>query len=275
MQPAEMGAKIRAARKARDWTRARLAAESSVDPDTIGRWERGEFKRVTKDLERALEILGLAAPDMRPQPAAPATTDTRVDPALYRALAALQDYLASIEQRLAALEVAAPREAEPPAVPAPDNVVALRPAAPVDEDLVEWRLMGRIAAGAPAEALRSSEMRSAPAALASPRRYLLEVRGDSMAGAGIADRALAVCECIEGWGWQRGDYVCALIDREEATLKRYVRSRREGEGRRIWLAPQNPDYDVQEYGPDHEVVLQGRVVAWCNPGEAWRSVDEG
>jgi SOS-response transcriptional repressor LexA len=161
-----------------------------------------------------------------------------------------------------------PEPAEPEAEVEEAAKVLDFPAAPR-----EWRLTGRIAAGGPIEALRTPEHRDGPAEIDQSNHYLLEVRGESMVDAGIADRALVICRKITDWSWKRGDYVCALIDGHEATLKRYVRSKMAGKHRRrVWLAPENPDLEVQEYGPDRKVQIQGKVVAVKNPGKEWRKL---
>src|ERR1700737_4572070 len=84
-------------------------------------------------------------------------------------------------------------------------------------------VMGRIAAGTPIEALqtRSHTISVPPDMLGSGEHYALEVRGDSMVDAGILDGDMALIQRNETA--ETGDIVVALIDEEEATLKRFRR----------------------------------------------------
>src|SRR6202044_2123297 len=84
-------------------------------------------------------------------------------------------------------------------------------------------VMGRIAAGTPIEALqtRSHTISVPPDMLGSGEHYALEVRGDSMVEAGILDGDMALIQRNETA--ETGDIVVALIDDEEATLKRFRR----------------------------------------------------
>src|SRR5262245_48000727 len=84
-------------------------------------------------------------------------------------------------------------------------------------------VMGRIAAGTPIEALqtRSHTISVPPDMLGSGEHYALEVRGDSMVDAGILDGDMALIQRNENA--DTGDIVVALIDEEEATLKRFRR----------------------------------------------------
>ena len=60
-----------------------------------------------------------------------------------------------------------------------------------------------------------------PDVLSSGEHFALEVRGDSMIDAGILDGDIAVIKRVDGA--ETGDIVVALIDDEEATLKRFRR----------------------------------------------------
>ncbi len=95
-------------------------------------------------------------------------------------------------------------------------------------------VMGRIAAGTPIEALqtRSHTISVPPDMLGSGEHYALEVRGDSMVDAGILDGDMALIQRNETA--ETGDIVVALIDEEEATLKRFRRR-----GASIALLPPN------------------------------------
>ncbi len=85
-------------------------------------------------------------------------------------------------------------------------------------------VMGRIAAGTPIEAIqnKSSVINMPPDMLtAGGEHFALEVRGDSMIEAGILDGDIALIKRTEAA--DTGDIVVALIDDEEATLKRFRR----------------------------------------------------
>jgi repressor LexA len=119
-------------------------------------------------------------------------------------------------------------------------------------DILEIPLHGRIAAGAPIEALEGQSMLSVPAALLGPgEHYALEVSGDSMVEAGILDGDYALIRRTEQA--REGDIVVALIQEHEATLKYWRR-----EGAMVRLDPANHRYDPQRYAPD-QVRVQGRL----------------
>jgi repressor LexA len=116
-------------------------------------------------------------------------------------------------------------------------------------------VMGRIAAGTPIEALqtRSHTINVPPEMLGSGDHYALEVRGDSMVEAGILDGDVAMIQRTEAAN--TGDIVVALIDEEEATLKRFRRR-----GASIALEPANSAYEVRIL-PPNRVRIQGKLVS--------------
>ena len=118
----------------------------------------------------------------------------------------------------------------------------------------ELPVLGRIAAGTPIEAIQHEVDRiSAPDALiGSGEHYILEVQGDSMIDAGIHDGDFVVIK--RGQSADTGDIVVALVDDEEATLKRLRKK-----GASIALEAANPDYETRIYGPDR-VAVQGKLV---------------
>lgn len=130
-----------------------------------------------------------------------------------------------------------------------------RQSAPVeDAGSMELSVLGRIAAGTPIEAIQHEVDRfSVPKTmLRSGEHYVLEVQGESMIEAGIHDGDLAVIQkCTDA---QTGDIVVALVDREEATLKR-IRKK----GGSIALEAANPAFETRIYGPDR-VAVQGKLV---------------
>jgi repressor LexA len=115
-------------------------------------------------------------------------------------------------------------------------------------------VMGRIAAGTPIEALqtRSHTISVPPDMLGSGEHYALEVRGDSMVDAGILDGDMALIQRNETA--ETGDIVVALIDDEEATLKRFRRR-----GASIALEPANTSYEVRIL-PPNRVKIQGKLI---------------
>jgi repressor LexA len=114
--------------------------------------------------------------------------------------------------------------------------------------------MGRIAAGTPIEALqtRSHTISVPPDMLGSGEHYALEVRGDSMVDAGILDGDMALIQRNDTA--DTGDIVVALIDDEEATLKRFRRR-----GASIALEPANTSYEVRIL-PPNRVKIQGKLI---------------
>jgi len=115
-------------------------------------------------------------------------------------------------------------------------------------------IMGRIAAGTPIEAIqnRSSVINMPPDLLSTGEHFALEVRGDSMIDAGILDGDIALIKKSDGA--DTGDIVIALIDEEEATLKRFRRR-----GASIALEPANTAYEVKIL-PPNRVRIQGKLV---------------
>ncbi len=115
-------------------------------------------------------------------------------------------------------------------------------------------VMGRIAAGTPIEALqtRSHTISVPPDMLGPGEHYALEVRGNSMVDAGILDGDMALIQRNETA--DTGDIVVALIDDEEATLKRFRRR-----GASIALEPANTSYEVRIL-PPNRVKIQGKLI---------------
>ena len=115
-------------------------------------------------------------------------------------------------------------------------------------------VMGRIAAGTPIEAIQTkSHVINMPAdVLSTGEHFALEVRGDSMIEAGILDGDIALIKKTDGA--DTGDIVVALIDEEEATLKRFRRR-----GASIALEPANTAYEVRIL-PPNRVRIQGKLV---------------
>ena len=120
---------------------------------------------------------------------------------------------------------------------------------------LEIPVMGRIAAGTPIEAIsHTSHNVAVPGTMLnnSGKHYALEVKGDSMIDAGINDGDVVVIH--EQQQANTGDIVVALIEGQEATLKKLRKK-----GRSIALEAANPLYETRVYR-DEQVKIQGRLV---------------
>ena len=115
-------------------------------------------------------------------------------------------------------------------------------------------VMGRIAAGTPIEAIQSHSHTIAvpPEMLGAGEHYALEVRGDSMVDAGIFDGDTVLIKKQDTAS--TGEIIVALVDDEEATLKRLRRK-----GNTVALEAANPAYETRIFPPDR-VKVQGRLV---------------
>ena len=115
-------------------------------------------------------------------------------------------------------------------------------------------VMGRIAAGTPIEAIqtKSHVINVPPDLLSTGEHFALEVRGDSMIEAGILEGDTVLIKRTEAA--DTGDIVVALIDDEEATLKRFRRR-----GASIALEPANTSYEVRIL-PPNRVRIQGKLI---------------
>jgi repressor LexA len=91
-----------------------------------------------------------------------------------------------------------------------------------------------------------------PDMLGSGEHFALEVRGDSMIEAGILEGDTVLIKKTEAA--ETGDIVVALIDDEEATLKRFRRR-----GASIALEPANTAYEVRILPPTR-VRIQGKMI---------------
>lgn len=114
-------------------------------------------------------------------------------------------------------------------------------------------LLGKIAAGLPIEAISNEEHLDLAEFFIGPDRYALRVTGDSMMDVGILDADTVIVR--KQSTAKTGDIVVALIDAQEATLKRLG----EYSGGLIELIPENSGMSVMRYAA-HRVALQGVVV---------------
>lgn len=198
--------------------------------------------------------------------------DLRSKSGIHRLITALEErgFIRRLPHRARALEVVRLPESVSPGLAAargrggfsPSVIegslgrVAPRPAVPDEEarETVAVPVMGRIAAGTPVEAIQNhSHTIPVPVDLLPPGdHFALEVRGDSMIEAGILDGDTVLIRKTDAA--DSGDIVVALIDQEEATLKRLRRK-----GASIALEAANPAYETRIFGPDR-VQIQGRLV---------------
>ena len=190
--------------------------------------------------------------------------DLRSKSGIHRLITALEErgFIRRLAHRARALEIIKlPEAMEKPGF-TPRVVEGDRPAAPPRQAMpvevvhaLELPVMGRIAAGVPIEAISEvSHHVAVPGTMLSGRgsHYALEVRGDSMIEAGINDGDIVVIR--EQNTAENGDIIVALVEDQEATLKRFRRR-----GSMIALEAANPAYETRVF-PDHMVKVQGRLV---------------
>ena len=188
--------------------------------------------------------------------------DLKSKSGVHRLISALEErgFIRRLPNRARALEVIRmPEDATPTprATIAANDAVAsgaavMKSAPEPANDVIEIPLHGRIAAGAPIEALEGQNSLPVPAALLGPgEHYALEVSGDSMVEAGIFDGDFALVRRTDTA--RDGEIVVALVRGEEATLK-YLHK----DGGNVRLDPANASYDPQVYGPG-EVQVQGKL----------------
>ncbi len=124
----------------------------------------------------------------------------------------------------------------------------------VEVAAVELNVMGRIAAGVPIAAISevSHSVAVPQTMLGKGEHYALEVKGDSMIDAGINDGDVVVIR--ETSTADNGDIVVALVEDQEATLKRFRKN-----GSTIALEAANPAYETRIFSDD-QVKVQGRLV---------------
>jgi repressor LexA len=198
--------------------------------------------------------------------------DLRSKSGIHRLITALEErgFIRRLPNRARALEVVRLPDSVAPGLAAARGGRGFSPAViegslgkvrPVAEDedggsgqSVAVPVMGRIAAGTPISAIqsRSHNLNIPPEMLGAGEHFALEVRGDSMIEAGILDGDTVLirrCESAD-----TGDIVVALVDDEEATLKRLRKK-----GASIALEAANPAYETRIFGPDR-VRIQGRLV---------------
>ena len=156
---------------------------------------------------------------------------------IHRILSALEErgYIRKLNNRARAIEV----------LKFPNNKTNL------NNNSITIPILGKIAAGHPIEAISDdTNYIDIPQSLLGKGEYfLLEVEGDSMINAGIFDGDQVIIEKRNDA--KNGEIVVALIDNNEATLKRIYKR-----GQQLALQPENPAFKTVIYGPDR-VQIQG------------------
>jgi repressor LexA len=118
----------------------------------------------------------------------------------------------------------------------------------------EVPLLGRIAAGAPVEAIAGQDTLSFADFTGDSGTYALQVRGESMIEDHICDGDYVLVQRSEQA--RDGDIVVALVDGMETTLKRFYLE----PGDRVRLQPANAAM-APIYVPQSSVQIQGKVLA--------------
>ena len=177
--------------------------------------------------------------------------DLKSKSGVHRLVSALEErgFIRRLPNRARALEVVKMPDGNK-AAPVRAVVTTPSPA----NDIMEIPLHGRIAAGTPIEALQNkvSEVPVPSGMIGRGDHYALEVTGDSMINAGILDGDTVII--MESDTANTGEIVVALVDDNEATLKRLRRG-----GDSIALEAANPAYETRLYGADR-VKVQGKLV---------------
>src|SRR6195952_3971527 len=192
--------------------------------------------------------------------------DLRSKSGIHRLIMALEErgFIRRLPNRARALEVLRmpesavaprPRGFSPSVIEGSLGKVRAPPDGEIASDPVAIPVMGRIAAGTPIAAIQTHSHTIAvpPDMLSSGEHFALEVKGDSMIEAGIFDGDTVLIRRQDNA--DTGDIVVALIDDEEATLKRLRRR-----GASIALEAANPAYETRIFGPDR-VQIQGKLVS--------------
>ncbi|MFC0632844.1 transcriptional repressor LexA [Brevundimonas balnearis] len=184
---------------------------------------------------------------------------------IHRLITALEErgFIRRLAHRARALEVL--KLPDQATAGAPRGVAGFRPdviqggrvaAASVEaaNDTRDLPVLGKIAAGTPIAAIQHERDRLPvpEAMLGAGEHYVLEIEGDSMIEAGILDGDLVVIKKADTAS--SGEIVVALVEGEEATLKRLRKK-----GQSIALEPANRAYETRIFGPD-QVEVQGKLV---------------
>ena len=166
---------------------------------------------------------------------------------IHRLITALEErgFVRRLPNKARALEV----------IKMPEGLQKDEPLKPVAaNDSFEIPFVGKIAAGLPIAAIEDSHnlMPVPPSLLGNGDHYALEIEGESMIDAGILDGDIVVVR--KSNTARNNEIVVALVDQEEATLKRIYK--RDG---MVELHAENAEYETKVFGPDR-VEVQGILV---------------
>lgn len=193
--------------------------------------------------------------------------DLRSKSGIHRLIRALEErgFIKRLPNRARAIEIVRLPESTTPAAQRPrgfspsvieGSLGRVKPVAQEEATIepVMIPVMGRIAAGSPIEAIQthSHSIGIPPDMLAPGEHFALDIRGDSMIEAGILDGDTVLVRKTDTA--DNGDIIVALVDEEEATLKRLRRK-----GASVALEAANPAYETRIFGPDR-VRIQGKLV---------------
>lgn len=113
-------------------------------------------------------------------------------------------------------------------------------------------ILGQVAAGSPLLAEENIEDYLLTDSQKTSDLFALRVKGSSMINAHIKDNDIVIAD--RAASIKKNDIVVALIDQEEATVKRF-----EKHGDKIKLLPENDDFAPIELSPDRVEIL-GKII---------------
>ena len=181
---------------------------------------------------------------------------------IHRLITALEErgFIRRLAHRARALEVLKLPDSMQSGAPSGAEIKAFAPktdqnfTVPEAANSVDIPLLGRIAAGTPIEAISHETDRIAAPAdmLGHGEHFALTVQGDSMIEAGILNGDTVIIR--KASTAHNGEIIVALVDDEEATLKRLRKK-----NNTIALEAANPEYETRIFGPDR-VKVQGTLV---------------
>lgn len=175
---------------------------------------------------------------------------------IHRLISALEErgYIKRLPHRARALEITKlPEDIKTTSQPIVPNNVTTLPSLD-NAEIATIPMHGKIAAGTPIEAI-SNEGHTIHIPTEINGRgetYGLTIEGDSMVQAGIHDGDTVIIQRCDSA--PAGTIIVALVDGEEATLKRLRFA-----GSKIVLEPENDAYEPQILEP-HRVKIQGKLV---------------
>jgi len=120
----------------------------------------------------------------------------------------------------------------------PADVIESHNPAPAN-DMVSVPLVGKIAAGVPIEAIQQdgNHLSLPPSMVGRGEHFALTIEGESMIDAGIHDGDTVIIKKADVA--RNNQIVVALVDGEEATLKRICKT-----GQKVELIAENPDFET-------------------------------